>query len=116
MTPAVHSIEVWLLALTITIGVLAGFGIFARWCSFSPAVPQKKIDQLRVGMKPDEIVSLLGPPRETKKSAEGHRLWVYGARVKRHVLLIEFDTHDALESFAHGVPGAHRNHRTDENP
>ena len=105
---AAHDIEVWLLALAVTIVVLGGFGAFARWCSFSSAVPQEKIDQLRVGMKADEIVAVLGQPREIRKSTEGHRQWLYGARVKRHVLLIEFDKHDALESFAHGVPERHR--------
>jgi outer membrane protein assembly factor BamE (lipoprotein component of BamABCDE complex) len=109
---ALHSIEIWLIALAITVTVLAGFGVFARWCAFSAAVPAAKLEKLRVGMKTEEVVALLGSPREMKLSADGHRLWIYGSRVKRHILLIEFTAHDAIESFAHGVPdqrrGAHR--------
>ena len=107
---ALHSIEVWLVALAITVTVLAGFGMFARWCSLGNAVSADKLEKLRVGMKTDEVVALLGPPRETKTSTEGHRRWLYGARMKRHVLLIEFSSHDIVESFAHGVPDARRHH------
>lgn len=103
-----HSIEVWVVALLITVTLLAGFGMFARWCAFSAAVPAGKLAKLCVGMKTDEVSALLGPPRGTKTSANGHRLWFYGARVKRHILLIEFNSHDAVESFAHGVPGLRR--------
>ena len=110
-----QSIEVWLVALAITVTVLAGFGIFARWCAFSAAVPATKLANLRVGMKAEEVVALLGPPRETRLSADGHRLWFYGARVKRHILLIEFNGHDTLESFAHGVPDQRRTARRSEN-
>ena len=105
---SLHSIEVWLVALVITVTVLAGFGIFARWCAFSAAVPADKLAKLRVGMKPEEVVALLGAPRETRMSAEGLRRWFYGARVKRHILLIEFNSHDMVESFAHGVPDTRR--------
>jgi len=103
-----HSIEVWLVALAITVTVLAGFGMFARWCALSAAVPADKLEKLRVGMRTDQVVALLGPPRETKTSADGHRLWFYGSRVKRHILLVEFNSHDTLESFAHGVPDSRR--------
>jgi hypothetical protein len=107
-----HSIEVWMVALAITISFMGGFGLFARWCSFSPAVPQTRLEQLRVGMTTSEVVALLGPPRENKAIENGHRQWLYGARMKRHILLIEFNSHDAIESFAHGVP-PHRTARRD---
>jgi outer membrane protein assembly factor BamE (lipoprotein component of BamABCDE complex) len=106
MSPASHTIEVWLVALVVTVALLTGFGMFARWCSLSPAVSRKKLAQLRVGMTPDEITALLGQPRQTRTSAEGLRQWIYGAPMKRHVLLIEFSTHNQLQSFAHGVPHA----------
>ena len=111
---ALQTIEIWLITLAITVTVLAGFGVFARWCAFSAAVAASKLEKLRVGMKTEEVVALLGPPRQTKLTAEGHRLWIYGARVKRHILLIEFTGHDTVESFAHGVPGSRRGaHRGD---
>ena len=112
---AFHSIEVWLIALAITVTVLAGFGMFARWCALSAAVPAEKLEKLRVGMTTNEVVALLGSPRETKTSPDGHRLWFYGARVKRHILLIEFNSHDSLESFAHGIPDPRRRARQKEN-
>jgi hypothetical protein len=101
---ALHSIEVWLIALAITICLLGGFGVFARWCSFSPAIKRAQLEKLHVGMSMTEVVALLGPPREAKTSEDGHRHWLYGSRMKRHVLLIEFTSHDAVESFAHGIP------------
>ena len=104
--PALNTVEVWLIALVITVAVLAGFGMFARWCAFSPAVRRKKLDRLRIGMTPDEITALLGAPRQTRTSKEGLTQWIYGVPMKRHVLLIEFSTHHRLESFAHGVPHA----------
>ena len=103
-----HSIEVWLIALAITVTVLAGFGIFARWCAFSSAVSAARLEKLCVGMKMEEVTLLLGPPRETRTPAEGPRQWLYGARMKRHILLIEFDTRGAVESFAHGIPDPRR--------
>jgi outer membrane protein assembly factor BamE (lipoprotein component of BamABCDE complex) len=102
---AAHSIEVWLVALAITICLIGSFGAFARWCSFSPAVPREALDKLRVGMTTYEVLALLGPPRQTRTAENGHRHWIFGAPMKRHVLLIEFNSHEAVESFAHGVPG-----------
>ncbi len=101
---AAHSIEVWLVALAVTISLVGSFTAFARWCAFSPAVQRGKLENLRVGMTTYEVLALLGPPRETRTSENGHREWIYGARMKRHVLLIEFNSHEAVESFAHGVP------------
>jgi outer membrane protein assembly factor BamE (lipoprotein component of BamABCDE complex) len=100
----IHDIEVWLVALAITVAVLTGFGIFARWCSLSPAVRQEKLGQLRVGMTPDEVKAILGAPRQMYSNKEGLRSWVFGSAMKRHVLVLEFNQHGRLESFAHGVP------------
>ncbi len=101
---ALQSIEVWLVALAITICFMGGFGLFARWCSFSPAVRRNVLEKLRVGMTTNEVVALLGQPRESKTNPDGHRQWLYGTRMKRHILIIEFNSHDTIESFAHGVP------------
>ena len=100
----IHSIEVWLVALAITVFLLAGFGIFARWCSVSPAVPLDKLESLRVGMTTDEVRAMLGAPRQMKVSDAGAKTWVYGSAMKRHILLIEFSQGGKLDSFAHGVP------------
>lgn len=102
--PAINTVEVWLIALIVTVTVLAGFGMFVRWCSLSPAVGPAKLARLSVGMTPEEITALLGEPRQTRTGKAGLRQWIYGAPMKRHVLLIEFNTHNRLQSFAHGVP------------
>lgn len=111
-----HSIELWLVALVVTVCVIGGFGVFARWCAQSPAVPQREIDKLRVGMTSAEIVALIGEPREVRRTPEGHTQWVYGSRLKRHVLMMEFNSQDKLQVFAHGVPSAHRRTPPGENP
>ena len=108
MISLLHSNEVWLVALVATIAILAGFGIFARWCSFSPAVPRRKLEQLRVGMTMDEVKNLLGPARDQSHLPAGASQWVYGARMKRHILIIEFSDKLVLQSFAHGVPDRRR--------
>ena len=105
---SIQSIEFWLVALIITIGVLGGFGFFARWCSFSPAVRRGQLDKLRVGMTTAEVVALIGHPRENKQNADGVRQWIYGSRMKRHVLIMQFSPNDKLQSFAHGVPNTSR--------
>ena len=105
--PALQNIHVWLVALVVTVVLLASFGMFVRWCSLSPAVCRQKLDRLTIGMTPEEITALLGSPRQTRTSKEGLRQWIYGAPMKRHVLLIEFGTQNRLQSFAHGVPHAH---------
>ena len=105
---ALHSIEVWLIALGLTTALLTGFGIFTRWCVLSPAVRADRLARLCVGMTTDEVTALLGRPREARTSPEGLRQWIYGSRMKRHVLLIEFTKQDTLQSFGHGVPGARR--------
>jgi outer membrane protein assembly factor BamE (lipoprotein component of BamABCDE complex) len=103
-----QSIEFWLVALIVTICLLGGFGVFARWCSFSPAVRRDQLEKLRLGMTTAEIVALIGQPRESKQTAEGARQWIYGSRMKRHVLIMQFSAKDKLQSFAHGVPGEAR--------
>lgn len=116
MMAIIYSLEVWLVVAGVTLLLLMGFGMFARWCSFSTAVRIDRLEQLRVGQSMDEVRTLLGPPRQIKNGQEhkedesGPRQWIYGARMKRHVLLVEFNTHGQLQSFAHGVPGAARSH------
>jgi outer membrane protein assembly factor BamE (lipoprotein component of BamABCDE complex) len=101
--------ELWLVVLIGMICVLGGFGLFARWCAFSPAVRREKLEDLRVGMTTAEVVAIVGQPRDTREAPEG-RVWIYGSRMKRHVLMMQFNQSNKLQSFAHGVPGA--NHRT----
>jgi outer membrane protein assembly factor BamE (lipoprotein component of BamABCDE complex) len=109
MSGGLHSFEVWLVTLVVTIAILAGFSVFARWCSFGLAVPRRKLDRLHVGMSMDEVGRILGPPREELHDEAGVTHWVYGARPKRHALVIEFNGHNILTSFVHGTPdGAHR--------
>ena len=104
----IQSTEFWLLALLATVGLLGGFGLFARWCSFSPAVRREQLEKICVGMTASEIVALIGQPREVRRTAEGIGQWIYGSRMKRHVLMMEFNSRDKLQSFAHGVPGQGR--------
>ena len=103
-----YSIEFWMVALAITVTLLAGFGVFSRWCAFSPAVKKARLDVLRVGMTMDEVTALLGAPRDCKRADNGVQFHVYGSRLKRHVLLLEFDRNGRLEKFAHGVPDLRR--------
>ena len=105
---AIHTVEVWLVALMVTVALLGGFGIFTRWSAHSPAVRRARLDDLRVGMTPEEVVSILGEPRKRRVNAEGVRQWVYGSIMKRHVLLLQFNAAGHVESFAHGVPNPKR--------
>jgi hypothetical protein len=98
-----HSPDIWMLALAITVVVLTGFGIFSRWCAFSPAVPREKLDQLRVGMTQDEVTALLGEPRERRMEGPVQE-WSYGLSMKRHVLLLHFGKSGKLLSFVHSAP------------
>ena len=104
---SLESIEIWLVALVITVTVLAGFGIFARWCAYSPAVPLDRLNSLRVGMKSEEVKLLLGPPRLIRQLPDNLKEWVYGAVMKRHVLMIQFHADGTVQSFAHAIPGGH---------
>src|SRR5688572_10069936 len=108
MSGGLYSIDVWLVALVITVGILAGFGIFSRWCTFSPAVPRRKLEQLRIGMSAGEVTTALGTPRDVTYKSDGGSQWVYGAPMKRHILIVEFNSHSAVVGFAHGVPGGRR--------
>jgi outer membrane protein assembly factor BamE (lipoprotein component of BamABCDE complex) len=112
MSNALHSVELWLIALVITVSILAGFGMFSRWCIFSPAVSRRKLDQLHVGMSMDEVARLLGRARDESRQSNGVIQWTYGPRVKRHVLTIEFNANSTVGAFAHGVPGAGRTGRS----
>lgn len=106
---ALESVEFWLVALLGTICVVGGFGVFARWCTFSPAVQRKQLEQLRVGMTTKEVIAVLGQPRDSRWATNTKNLtWTYGAPMKRHILILEFSAQNILLSFAHGVPGENR--------
>ncbi len=103
-----QNIEVWMTALLVTAAIFIGFALFARWCGDGAAVPPAKLDELQVGMDRESVQALLGQPRERRRGQSGLEQWVYGARMKRHVLLMEFGPKGLLASFAHGVPHAQR--------
>ncbi len=107
-----QSIEFWLVALILTICVVGGFGLFARWCTYSPAVRRDQLEKLRAGMSTAEVVAVLGQPRDSRWATDKKNLtWTYGAPMKRHVLIVEFNSQDKMLSFAHGVPGEGRRRR-----
>ena len=70
---------------------------------------RQQLENLRVGMTSAEVVAVVGQPRDTKDGTEGV-VWIYGSPMKRHVLMMQFNKNNKLQSFAHGVPGA--GHRT----
>jgi hypothetical protein len=105
---SLQSIELWLVALILTIVVVGGFGVFARWCAVSPAVRSEQLDKLRVGMTTVEVVAIIGQPRESRSAEDGHQAWVYGSPMKRNVLLVEFSADQKMLGFTHGVPGGKR--------
>ena len=101
-----QSLEFWMVALLVMICVVGGFGLFARWCAFSPAVSRDQLDKMRVGMTTAEIVAVLGQPRLSRWATDKKNLtWTYGASMKRHVLILEFNSQDKMVSFVHGIPG-----------
>ena len=101
-----HSIEFWLVAVLLTIVVVGGFGLFVRWCTYSPAVSRDQLDKLRAGMTTAEAVAVLGQPRISRWAKGKQNLtWIYGLPMKRHALILEFNAEDKMVSFAHGVPG-----------
>ena len=107
-----QSLEFWMVALLVMICVVGGFGLFARWCAFSPAVRRDQLDKMRVGMTTAEIVAVLGQPRDSRWATDKKNLtWTYGAPMKRHVLILEFNSQDKMMSFTHGVPGEGRRRR-----
>ena len=103
-----YSVELWIVALIVLVVLLGGFGTFSRWCLFSPAVKQARINALRVGMTLDEVTALLGEPRDCKRTDSGAQIRLYGFRMKRHVLYLEFNHEGRLERFVHGVPDLRR--------
>jgi outer membrane protein assembly factor BamE (lipoprotein component of BamABCDE complex) len=108
MSGALDSIEVWLIALAATVAILTGFGIFSRWCAFSPAAPRRKLEQLHIGMSMTDVRKMLGSPRDVMRLGDGPLQWVYGSRLKRNALIIEFSSHELVTSFAHGIPQSSR--------
>jgi outer membrane protein assembly factor BamE (lipoprotein component of BamABCDE complex) len=101
------SADPWVIVAVLTVMLLAAYGVFARWCFYGPAVPRDKLNQLVVGATMEEVRRLLGPPRLLRPLPDGVREWVYGAPMKRHVLMLQFSADGKLQSFAHAVPGGH---------
>ena len=113
----IQSIEFWLVALILTIVVVGGFGLFVRWCTYSPAVRGDQLDKMRVGMTTAEVVAVLGQPRLSQWAKGKQNLtWIYGLPMKRHALVLEFNAQDKMVSFAHGVPGEERRQRRNPFP
>lgn len=77
-----------------------GFNFFARWCLYRPAVPLDKLNQLRVGMKMDEVRSLLGAPRCEVGGPDSPE-WRYGHRLKFHALVVRFNKDGRITQFRH---------------
>lgn len=101
---SVYSIELWTVALVATIFVIGGFSVFARWCLNSPAIRGKKLESLQVGITAAELKALLGEPRMKRPNEKGNDYWVYGARWKRHLLVVEVNPAGIVTEFMHGVP------------
>ncbi len=102
-----QSVDPWVIVAVLTAILLVGYGVFARWCAYSPAVPRDRLNQLAVGTTLDEVRRLLGPPRLRRHLPDDLCEWVYGAPMKRHVLMLQFGADGRLQSFAHAVPGGH---------
>jgi hypothetical protein len=97
----------WIVTLSVCGVIVLGFTIFARHCSFSPAVSYGKLEQLRVGMNRDDVTALLGAPRDRRAGEDRAETWVYGARWKRHVLVLQFNG-ESLQTFVHAMPNEQR--------
>jgi outer membrane protein assembly factor BamE (lipoprotein component of BamABCDE complex) len=102
-----QSIDPWVIVAVLLMGLLVSYGFFARWCAYSPAVPRDQLNQLAVGTTMEDVRLLLGPPRLMRQLPDGFREWIYGAPMKRHVLMLQFSADGKLQSFAHAVPGGH---------
>jgi outer membrane protein assembly factor BamE (lipoprotein component of BamABCDE complex) len=100
--------HIWIILLSTSLVVMVGAAIFARRCLISPAVSQRKLDRLAVGMHQEEVLSILGVPRERKNGDAKEQFWLYGPRWKRHLLVLEFTPEGKLTQFLHGVPKLHR--------
>jgi hypothetical protein len=100
---SLESKVVWIAFFGGVILIYALFMVFARWCYGSPAVPMASLKRLRVGMDTQEVRQLLGPPR-AEVIQETTRVWRYGHRLKRHVLMVSFDASGRVLQFEHGAP------------
>lgn len=80
--------------------VYGTFMAFSRWCLNSPAVPEEKLRQLRVGMSQEEVVRLLGKPDQENRRRDRAE-WRYGHRLKHHRLCLHFDKQARLSHFKH---------------
>lgn len=77
-----------------------GFSLFARWCLYRPAVPLDKLNRLRVGMKMDDVRSLMGNPRREVGGPDAPE-WRYGHRLKSYALVVRFNKEGRVIQFRH---------------
>jgi hypothetical protein len=97
-----ESREFWIVTLAVVFLIHAAFLAFSRWCLHSPAVPEEKLNRLRLGMTAAEVTHLLGRPcREVHLRDRPE--WHYGHRLKSHVLRLRFGSDGRLCSFQDGV-------------
>ncbi len=93
-----ESKELWIITFAVILLIQAAFLVFTRWCLHSPAVPEEKLNQLRLGMTREEVDRLLGKPfREVL--VRDRPEWHYGHRLKSHQLRLQFGTDGRLRQF-----------------
>jgi outer membrane protein assembly factor BamE (lipoprotein component of BamABCDE complex) len=90
----------WICVFASVLCIYGAFMTFSRWCVNSPAVPERKLENLRVGMSKAEVIGLLGKPRLERARPDGAE-WHYGHRLKRHVLVVQFRESGLLNQFQH---------------
>jgi outer membrane protein assembly factor BamE (lipoprotein component of BamABCDE complex) len=99
---SLESREFWLIAIAVVLSIYGAFMLFSRWCLNSPAVPERKLNQLRVGMTQAEVSQLLGNPRRQSRRRDRPE-WRYGHRLKDHLLRLRFDEAGRLRHFQHVI-------------
>lgn len=105
----------WLVLFAGVFFLSAVVSVFARWCLFSAAVPYNRLNRLRVGMTMREVRELLGEPRREGVHQELPE-WLYGHRLKRHVLLVHFDEDGMVRQFQHAAGKAPRQRDVPDHP
>ncbi len=90
----------WIIAFAGVLAIYGAFMAFSRWCLHSPAVPDRKLRQLQVGMTQAQVSRLLGQaPRRTVQHDRPE--WLYGHRLKQHRLRLFFTQEGTLRHFEH---------------
>lgn len=100
----------WVVTFAGVLFIYGAFMAFSRWCTNSPAVPEKKLGDLRVGLSKAEVLKLLGKPRRECARSDGDE-WRYGHRLKHHVLVVQFTEAGRVARFQH-VSESEPNQRT----